>query len=645
MASCEGKPGHGPRSLCAALLIASWIAAPSTSASDFVIRSGQTVGAQTVLPGRHGRIQAGATVAPTRYGEQGVRVSAWATLDNAGTITSTSEYTSAVEIWTAGKVFNSGTIATADNGSVGVIANETTTLTNTGTIRTSGEYADAIQANGKATVLNSGIIEAQGYFSYGIIATQLSTVTNTGTIASRGPDGWGIFAVRSSVTNSGTISATGWYGTAIVAVARSTIVNTGSIVSNYGGIYAATGTSVINSGSIVATDPDGYAISMYTGTGALTLLEGSRIVGRMWLYGSNVALNLGRGENWALTFDSYFGGLGNPNTFGVPTARLDGGQTVVTFDPATTVFGADHGALASFMGTIRDGLRDRLTAGFPGTSIWAQGFGARADSAATADAPGTRETVGGLMSGLITPLGQASHGGLFIAAAESDRRMDGRRHDIDAEHTVGGAYARTTLGPLFADAIVTAGSTSTNSVRRIVDNTTPDGYARARGSYDGWSISPELTIGAKIPIWAALEVVPSVSAGYTAMRFEGFTETGSRAAVAYKPREVAVADARAQIELRGKGEGAMAGWRGSIRGGVKGWSNVGSTTIAGTLAGTTSFNTTLPGIREQVSGFAGGDISFDLFPNLQLFAGGDVTMADASTVTDFAGRVGASMKF
>jgi len=402
---------------------------------------------------------------------------------------------------------------------------------------------------------------------------------------------------------------------------------------------------VTNSGSIVVSDPDGYAISMYGGSGALSLLQGSRIVGRLWVYGSDVAVNLGRGENWALTFDSYYGGLGTPNTYGVPTARLDGGQTVVTFDPATTVFGTDPGALASFVGTIRDGLHDRLTAGFSSTAVWAHGFGARGDTPATTEAPGTRESVGGLMSGFITPLAPGSHGGLFVAAAESDRRTAGRRHDIDAEHTVGGAFARANFGPLFADAIVTVGSTATNSVRRIVDNTTPDGYARARGSYDGWSISPELTIGAKIPIWSALEIVPSVSAGYTEMHFEGFAETGSRAAVTYKPREVAVADARAQIEVRAKGTGVMSGWKASVRGGVKGWSNVGSTTIAGTLAGTTNFAVSLPGAREQVSGFAGGDISFDLFPNLQLFTGGDVTMADASTVTEFTGRVGASMKF
>jgi len=104
MASCEGKPGHAPRALYAALLATSCIVAPPASADSFVIRSGQTVGGQTVLPGQHGTIESGAIVAPTRYGEQGVRVGAWATLDNAGTISSTSESTSAVEIWTAGKI-------------------------------------------------------------------------------------------------------------------------------------------------------------------------------------------------------------------------------------------------------------------------------------------------------------------------------------------------------------------------------------------------------------------------------------------------------------------------------------------------------------------------------------------------------------
>lgn len=566
------------------------------------------------------------------------------TVTNSGIIRSTDD--KAIDSKDDTTIVNSGTIKSIKGKAIE--GEDNLTITNTGTGLIESIEGEAIQAEGPGlTVINSGTIRA--LVDDGIDGAADVYIENSGTITGGMNDA--IELDNGTVINSGTIISTSSSPGEVDAgidfdLGGGEVINTGYIEGELGiGTDDANTSShlVTNSGHIVGTG--GTAIKLGGGADTLNILRGSIIEGLVD-FGDDAdtdTLTLGRGESWVVSFATD----GAPeviNSYGVPTALINSGQTVATFDVESTAFGTERNALAQFTGAVNDGLHYRLTAGNPTTYFWAQAFGARSTVAASGFAQETRDSLRGAMSGFSTPFGSLGRGGLFAGYAEDDIDTAGGQHGIDSDHTFGGAYARVFLGALYVDTILTAGRTESSSKRIVANNTGPGGLDTIRGNYDGWFVNPEATLGAELQLADGTKLVPSVSVGYSGLYLDAFTETGSAAAVAYSGRNVELIDARAQIEMRFHGEGATQGWKGALRAGVKGWTSVGDDAVAGVLANTTAFTVSAVGDDDNVAAFTGADVTFSPIENMQIYAGGEVSV-DGDSDIGLSGRAGASLKF
>jgi len=566
------------------------------------------------------------------------------TLTNAGTVQSTDD--KAVDAGNDATITNSGTIKSVKDK--GIEGDDNLTITNTSTGVITSIEGEAIQAEGPGlTVINHGTIRA--YLDDAIDGAADVYIENSGTIIGGQNDA--IELDNGTVINSGTIISTSSSPGEVDAgidfdAGGGTVINSGYIEGELGigTDDANTATQVItNSGHIVGTG--GTAIKLGAGADTLHLLHGSIVEGLIdFGHEADVdTLTLERGESRLVTFAAD----GAPeviNAYGAPTALINSGQTLATFDVASTAFGAERDALAQFNGSVNSGLHYRLTAGNPTTYIWAQAFGAKATVEASGLAQESNSSLRGGMSGFSMPFGSLGRGGLFAGYGESDLDTADGQHGIDTDFTFGGAYARLFLGAMYVDGTLTLGRADASSDRRVVDNMAAGGVATIRGTYDGWFVNPELTLGTELAVAKGTKLVPSVSVGYSGLYLDAFTETGSAAAVAFSARDVELIDGRAQLELRFQGEGATEGWRGALRAGVMGWSSVGDDDISGVLSNTTAFSVSTMAEDDSVAAFTGADMTFSPVENVQIYVGGEVSVDDASSI-GLSGRAGAAVKF
>lgn len=562
------------------------------------------------------------------------------------------------------------TASAGDGGPLvrGINALNTNTITTSGAITaTGGLGADAygIYARDGNTVTNSGSVSASGAaFSdvAGILIRSGNSVTNTGRVSASGGSGvFGIFGANSNfVTNSSVVTATGASAVEVIGIysfASGTIINTGEVratggVSNIG-LFSFSDGTMINSGTVIAAGPTANAIGFGDGANTLTLLQNSRISGGIRLGIDADAVTLGRGENWLMTFnqDPTLGG-NTLDTRGRPFALLNGGLTVATFDAATTLFGIEDEALSDLTGAINSALHDRLTSGNPASYVWMQGFKSARDSSGNASGTGGDDVrlTGGL-AGFSLPLASWARGGLFAGYAEADlesafaNSIGGatRRHAIEQDGWFGGAYGRAFAGQVYTDIIVTAGSTESESRRRVLNNLDADGVETATGSRDGWLVNSEATVGMELPMMGVL-VVPSASVGYAAHFLDGFTESGSLASVAFASRDVEIVEGRLQVELRKRWEDAFGSWLAMWRGGVKGRSNIGDDDLVGVLANTTAFNVAIQGDDDAAAVFLGTDVTWSPAAGMALFAGLEGAL-ESQGDTVLNARFGANLKF
>lgn len=567
------------------------------------------------------------------------------TVNNAGIIRSTED--KAIDAKDGATITNSGTIRSVEDKAIEGEEDLTVTNTSTGLIESIED--EAIQAEDAGlTVINSGTIRA--YVDDAIDGAADVYLENSGTII--GGENDAIELDNGTVINSGRIISTSSQlpsepdAGIDFDLGGGTVINTGYIEGELGIGTDSSNTAVqdiTNAGHIVGRG--GTAIKFGAGADVLTVLQGSIIEGLVD-FGNDAdtdTLNLGRGESWLISFATD-GAADVINANGAPIALINSGRTVASFDVAGTAFNADPDALAQFTGAINSGLHYRLTAGNPTTYVWAHAFGARGTVEASGFAPQVDSSLRGGMSGFSMPLGASARGGLFAGFAEDDRDTTGGRHGVESDYAFGGAYARLFMGPLFMDALVTAGRSDSSSTRTVANNLSATGTDIIRGDYDGWFVNPEVTLGSEMPLGYGTKLVPSISVGYSGLYLDGFSETGSAAAVAFSDRDVELIDGRAQVELRFKGEGATEGWHGAMRAGVKGWTSVGDDAIAGVLAGTTAFTVSTLGADDSVAAFTGADVTFSPVENVQIYAGGEVSVDDDSDV-GLSGRAGASVRF
>ncbi|QKV17900.1 autotransporter domain-containing protein [Oricola thermophila] len=567
-------------------------------------------------------------------GEEGYGIyseGAAAEIFNSGTIeTSGEEGYGIYSEGAAAEIFNSGTIETSGDEAVGIASfGADAVISNSGTIETSGRWSDGIRSRGDASVIsNSGMIETSGEETWGIWSWgDDAVISNSGMIETSGEDGHGIYSDGDAgvISNAGTIIVTG---------------NGANGVMSWGD-----GVTVTNSGTI-ASEQDN-ALELRGSNATVNLLAGSVIRGGIEFADPGTAtLNIGPGLNTALTV------TGMPATVdagGRPLVVSGGVVAVVDpvgFGAAPSMIAGATGALANSLdrrmrGPVSSSAPSFVTSYFPvagggdeGTSAagwWGDVFGGMSSRSASGNEAGYGQLHGGVVVGFDREVSASTRAGLFAGGLAGRFAEDNDATVVGMTGIFGGAYARHDAGTFFADLSLTGGVTFNDSDRQVLNNLAPGGIETATASYSGVFASPSLTVGGNYEV-AGTTFTPSLRARYTGIYLDGYTETGSAAALTVDSRVHHVFDLRAQVEtalVDRDDAGDMQ--RVSLRAGVDGIFHRGDDVDADLLGTGISFAS---GTDEDVArGFVGVDAAHAMPGGRTFNAGFEVGAGTDSVVT------------
>jgi hypothetical protein len=471
-----------------------------------------------------------------------------------------------------GTLLNNGTIRDAIGaGDVAVSASGTIrTLINNGTIASLNDRGVAVRDIG--TLINDGMIFGG---EFGVFATSLiSNLTNNGTISGRDQDGLAVDDIH-TLTNTGTISGgdDGVFATSSIE----TLTNSGRITG---------GTSAIREAG--------------AGDTLLTLLPGSDIFGAIDLGGGTNSLHVGSG----LSIDHTFATLPNIiTTDGAPfvtdgtrvvavDSALMGGQEAMVSALRQSIWqavftnvgdgrnqaGQDRGSFVSALAYSQTGT-DSHSAFLPATDdrsdshVWATVFASHYGEEGTASSTDTDHLIGGMLAGLDAPLNPDTRLGGFVGFSQSDD---------DAQSLFGGAYASFDGTILTLDLGLTGGTIG-QSDSRLVDNNQVNGLQTVTGSTDGLFVAPQAALSSRFD-GLGLMLQPTVSAGYTGLFLDGYSETGTTAPLSVADRDVHLFHGR--FELAAIASGMAAGgisYQFSPYIGIDGRQRAGGDTVNATL--------------------------------------------------------------
>jgi hypothetical protein len=486
--------------------------------------------------------------------------------------------------------------------------------TNSGAVSANGSNSSGIGTvannGGNATMTNSGAVTVIGVGNGAIVTESITTgsamATNTGTVSSSGAHGFGIgtFAKTGNATtiNSGTVSASGSFSIGIATQAlvlgNATTINSGNVsASGTGSVGVATlsanGTStIINAGTI--SNPGGIAISFIKSAfdpAMLTLLPGSFIVGTIQLPGTggtvnidarnqNLSFNTLAGATVTSTFPSVVSGnriaTVDPTSFATASTALadftrsvsaivpDFGDRSASGSTGVVAFASPEGssrvadAFASLPGlsaynSEQIAFKSPTAVYADGTAVWGRGFGGQHIQLADGTLLRNTSTWYGGAMGIDKLVRPDLRLGAFIGAGSTHNSIDLNSGSTDSNIVFGGAYARYTVGSLFLNVALQAGSLSSTTLRNINNNLSAGGLEVASAGYGGWYISPEVTLGQQLALGRLFDshysVTPSVQVRDLYASFGGYSETGTTANLAVGNRDTQGLEERAQIKL------------------------------------------------------------------------------------------------
>ena len=607
-----------------------------------------------------------------------------ATVTNSGTITAVAY--NAIYSSMNSTVINSGVIASAGANYNGISATDTATVTNSGTI--TGGFV-GVGTGAIAIVTNSGTISGG---STGVGSDGTTTVINSGTIT--GQSRQGVFGSDSvTLTNSGTVTG-GANG--VVSNGTTTVTNTGTIrggsngisgggsvtatnsATVVGGVYGifTSGTGVVTTSGLISGG-SGTAIKFNAnGTAAsdtLNILSGARFGGRVDFGGGADRVNFGPG-NWVLDTAQYDAALSTVTTPGTPYF-ITPNQIIVAdvssfrmmkraimditgwissvlpdspvFDPSAlrgaTAFAAIDApaprfddAFANFPSALPYAPTPAFTGGTVndahGNSFWAKGFGGRRDQGAGDGVIAGITTGAGIAIGFDRNITANTRLGVLAGGSENDTPFDLNAGSIGIDTKFAGLHSRTLTGSSFLD-LALIGGTLDNESKRNINGGTPQ---TASARYDGWFLTPLLTLGHRFALPYNLTLTPAVKVRYVAAHFDGYAESGSSGNLTVAAQDFQGVEERAEVTLAG-----IQYWGGSrivfrAHAGLLARQYAGDETVNVAFIG----NTVLAAIGERGTYglYAGGGFAWQT-GNVALFASGEVTgMNDNSTI--LAGKGG-----
>lgn len=525
--------------------------------------------------------------------------------------------TFAVLVGGNGSIVNSGTVdaaAAINRTARGLFLHGSGSITNSGAVSaTAGTVAAILLDGGGGSIANSGTVSASAVFTASAVTLFGGDIANTGAVTASASGGFGGVARALYLLGSGNISNAGT-ATASASVAGSTgaasavlidgdgnITNTGRAVATTGpdgtaNALQVTGSgSIFNTGAAIATVGSGGtadAISFGAGSSTLGIGPGSFVIGNIVFNGANNAVIMNVG-NQNLTFNTLASATvtgsvplivsGNrivsvdPTSFAMQgraltdftrevtsaipqmtgSAAAAGGAPLAFAGPETSSRIADAFAqipgLAAYSGGSM-AFKNPTVVYADGSAMWGRGFaGQRIQQA---DGPQQRAAnlfYGGMIGGDMR-LRPDLRVGAFFGMGSSHTSVDFSLGNSSSDLVFGGGYVHYDAGATFLRAALQAGGSRNANTRSINNNLVAGGLETANAGFNGWYVSPEVTIGHRFALGRTLDasytLTPSFRLRYLYGAYDGYTETGTtNAPLTVGGRSVGTLEERGEIKL------------------------------------------------------------------------------------------------
>ncbi|HYD16057.1 MAG TPA: autotransporter outer membrane beta-barrel domain-containing protein [Hyphomicrobium sp.] len=323
---------------------------------------------------------------------------------------------------------------------------------------------------------------------------------------------------------------------------------------------------------------------------------------------------------------------GNPFAIsGVQIAVLD----------RTAFANADRGGIALMRGVdnaLTGVLDDDAYSG-----LWAVSLGSFADVSGGPALLDAEQSLGGGLAGVTFKAAPAWSLGAFGGAAQAELETDFEAESIETDYGLVGAYARFAASRLVVDFSVTGAWSSSDGARLVAVNAGSSPFETARSDYDGWILSPAISVGWLVPAGEGAMIVPAIKVRGQFMEFDGYTESGSSANATIAARDLDHVEGRFEVGFhKDVGGTDFAAMSVRAKAGVSVLERFGDEDVEAQLLGT-ALTFSSGAADSEIGGYVGLGFDAALTPAVTLF--GDSEMLLSGEAQSIAGSIGLKANF